>query len=230
MNLTSELYSYLAQFVNDRRLQLIEEKASLRTRYFSILLENVYQSKNISAVLRTAECMGVQDVHIVENNNAFEYNPYVTRGADKWLTVKRYNEETNNTLAAIRSIKESGYRLIATSPNVKGCSPEELDIDKGKFVVAFGTEWKGLSDIILNEADGFLKIPMVGYTESLNLSVSAGIVMYTLACRLRGSTSCAWQLPEEALSDIKLQWIKTMVKKPDLLVDNFFKLKSLSNN
>lgn len=230
MNVTSELYSYLAQFVNDRRLQLIEEKAAFRTRYFSILLEDVFQSKNISAVLRTAECMGIQDVHIIENKNVFEYNPYVTRGADKWLTVKRHNVDSNNTLAAIRFIKEKGYRLIATSPNVNGKSPEELDIEKGRFVVAFGTEWEGLSEMVLNEADEFLKIPMVGYTESLNLSVSAGIVMYTLANRIRTCASFNWQLDNKDLDDVKLQWIKTMVKKPNLLIENFHKLKSLSND
>ncbi|NJK97397.1 MAG: RNA methyltransferase [Bacteroidales bacterium] len=122
---------------------------------FSILLEDVYQSKNISAVVRTAECLGIQNVNIIENKNRFEYNPYVTRGADKWLTINRFNSQTENTLPAIRHLKKSGYRLIATSPNVNGKAPEELDIEKGKFIVAFGTEWEGLSDNMLNEADEF---------------------------------------------------------------------------
>src|SRR5512145_1535821 len=126
----SGLYSFLSQFLNERRIQMIEDKAKFRTRYFSILLEDVYQSKNISAVLRTAECVGIQDIHIIENRNRFEYNPYVTRGADKWLTLQRYNTEEENTLTAIKKLKSEGYRLIATSPNIKGSSPENFDIKK----------------------------------------------------------------------------------------------------
>lgn len=227
MNVTG-LYSYLAQFLNERRLQMIDQKIVHRTRYFSILLENVFQSKNISAVLRTAECMGIQNVHIVENNNRFEYNPYVTRGADKWLTIKRYNTEINNSLIAIRKLKSEGFRIVATSPNVNGSTPENFDIQKGKFVVAFGTEWEGLSDSILQEADEFIQIPMVGYTESLNLSVSAAIVLYTLCNRLRNS-QVNWQLDNSDFEEVRVQWIKSMIKKSDLLVDKYINLKSVDN-
>ncbi len=206
---------------------MLEEKVKFRTRYFSILLEDVYQSKNISAVLRTAECMGIQNIHIVENNNRFAYNPYVTRGADKWLTVNRYNAQTNNSYAAVKQLKSQGYRIVATSPNIDGVAPEDLDIEKGKFVVALGTEWEGLSDIILNEADEHLKIPMVGYTESLNLSVSAAIVIYTLCNRLRNSETL-WQLNQDDHNDVKLQWAKAMVPKSAILIDTFKKQNSFS--
>jgi tRNA (guanosine-2'-O-)-methyltransferase len=218
---TTGLYSYLSQFLNERRLQMIEDKIIYRTRYFSILLKDVFQSKNISAVLRTSECMGVQNVHIVENRNRFEYNPYDTRGADKWLTIHRYNSEENNSLEALRKLKKEGYRIIATSPNAHGATPENLDLEQGKFVVAFGTEWNGLSGILLEEADEHLKIPMVGYTESLNISVSAAIVIYTLCNRLRNSV-IPWQLDESDREEVKLQWIKAMVRKSHLLEQYYF--------
>lgn len=214
------LFNYLAQFVQERRRNLIEEVICSRTRYMSILLEDVYQSKNISAVLRTAECLGIQDVHIIENRNKFEYNPYVTRGADKWLTIKRYNKQTNNTETAIHQLKKDGYRLIVTSPNLSGSTPETLPIENGKFVLAFGTEWEGASDILIREADELLRIPMVGYTESLNLSVSAAIIMYSLSNRLRNAHQL-WQLSQEEKATLKLEWIKIMVKKPELLINNF---------
>jgi tRNA (guanosine-2'-O-)-methyltransferase len=221
MNVTN-IYSFLSQFLNQRRLELIEEKILYRSRYASILLEDVYQSKNISAVLRTAECVGIQDVHIVENRNRFEYNPYVTRGADKWLTLHRYNNEQENSLAAIKKIKNDGYRLIATSPNISGSSPENFDIKKGKFVIAFGNEWEGVSDIILNEADEHIRIPMYGYTESLNLSVSVAIIAYTLLNRIRNS-EVSWQLSQAHSDEIKLQWAKAMLKRPELLIEKFYK-------
>lgn len=223
---TPNLYDYLAQFLNERRLQMLEQKVQHRTRYISILLEDVYQSKNISAVLRTSECMGVQNVHIVENRNRFEYNPYVTRGADKWLTINRYNSEQENTLNTIKKLKSEGYRIVATSPNVKGNTPEDFDIAKGKFVVAFGTEWEGLSSTLLNEADEFIKIPMVGYTESLNLSVSAAIVIYTLCNRIRNS-EVSWQLNESDNNEIKVQWAKAMIRRADLLVENYYNKKNI---
>lgn len=172
--------------------------------------------------------MGVQDVHIIENNNRFEYNPYVTRGADKWLSVRRYNAQKNNSFEALKKLKNEGYRLIATSPNVNGATPENLDLTKGKFVVAFGTEWEGLSDTILNEADEYLKIPMVGFTESLNLSVSAAITIYTLCNRLRNSDE-KWQLSPNDYEFIKFQWIKAMVPRSDLLIESYKKQKSFDN-
>lgn len=221
MNVT-DLYSFLSQFLNQRRLSLIEEKISYRSRYATILLEDVYQSKNISAVLRTAECVGIQDIHIIENRNRYEYNPYVTRGADKWLTLQRYNTEEENTLTAIKKLKSEGYRLIATSPNIKGSSPENFDIKKGKFVIAFGNEWEGVSDTILNQADEHIKIPMYGYTESLNLSVSVAIIAYSLMNRIRNS-EVIWQLAQPDYDEIKLQWAKAMLKRPDLLIEKFFK-------
>ncbi|HEX3006857.1 MAG TPA: RNA methyltransferase [Bacteroidales bacterium] len=199
---------------------MIEEKVSSRTRYFSVLLEDVYQSKNISAVLRTAECMGLQNVHIVENKNTFEYNPYVTRGADKWLTLRRYNEQKENSTAAIKKLKSEGYRIVATSPNINGYSPDSFDISKGKFIVAFGTEWEGLSSTILNEADEHIRIPMVGCTESLNLSASAAIVIYTLCARLRNS-QINWQLNDEDTNEVKLQWLQAMVHKSELLTKEY---------
>ncbi len=208
---------------------MIEDKVKFRTRYFSLLLEDVYQSKNISAVLRTAECMGIQNIHIIENNNRFAYNPYVTRGADKWLTVNRYNTQSNNSYATVKHLKSQGYRIIATSPNVNGVSPENFDIEKGKFTIAFGTEWEGLSDIILNEADEHLKIPMVGYTESLNLSVSAAIIIYTLCNRLRNS-AVPWQLSQEDNEDVKLQWTRAMVPKSAILIDAYKKQNSFYND
>jgi len=225
---TSLLNNYLEQFLNERRVKLIEEKISFRTRYFSILLEDVYQSKNISAVLRTAECFGIQDIHIIENRNQFEYNPYVTRGADKWLTKKQYNAAQDNTQTAIDHIKKEGYRLIVTSPNVEGYTPDNFDITAGKFVVAFGTEWEGVSNTLLHHADAFIRIPMVGYTESLNLSVSAAIVMYTLTNRIR-STNIQWQLSPEETEEVKLAWIKAMIRKPELLINNFLSSNNSSD-
>lgn len=216
------LYNFLHQFLNDRRSRMIEEKVQYRTRYFTVLLEDIYQPKNISAVLRSAECLGVQDIHIIENKNRFEYNPYVTRGADKWLTVTRYNSEKNNSYNAVKQLKNKGYRIVATSPNIQGSSPDNFQIEKGKFAIALGTEWEGLSDIILNEADEHLKIPMVGYTESLNLSVSAAIIIYTLCHRLRNS-GLPWQLNPTDCEEVKLQWAKAMVPRSKILIENFGK-------
>lgn len=221
-----QLSEYLKQFVNDRRLALINEKIEFRTTYISILLEDVYQSRNISAVMRSAECLGVQNFYIIENQNRYELNPYVSRGAAQWLSLKRFNETKNNTKSAITYLKNKGYRIIVTSPNVNGYTPESFDVEKGKFALVLGTEGTGISTEMLEYADEFIRIPMVGFTESFNLSASASILLYTLLNKIKQS-NVSWKLNTEEYETIKTEWLKAAIPRSDKIVENY--LKSLNS-
>ncbi len=220
-----ELIKYLSGFVTPERLNLFDKVLENRTKYLTIVLEDIYQSQNASATLRTCDCFGVQDVHIIENRNQFNINAQVALGSSKWLTLHKYTEHENNTLEAIKRLKADGYRIVATSPHNNDTDLEDFDLAKGKSALLFGSELPGISDVVMNEADEFLKIPMVGFTESFNISVSVAIILHHLTHKLRSMKNLSWQLTENEKENIKLEWLRSTIKKNTLLEKEFFKNK-----
>lgn len=205
------LINYLSDFTLEKRLKLIQDVLSHRTRYLTVVLENIYQSQNASAVLRSCDCFGIHDVHVIENSNRFSVNPKVVMGSTKWLNIHKYNKHSNNTLHAISSLKEKGYRIVATSPHIHQTTLNDFDVEKGKFALFFGTELTGLSDEVVNNADEFLLIPTYGFTESLNISVSAAICIQTLANKFRYSGINYKLSPSEAQL-IMHEWLRLSIK------------------
>lgn len=219
-----EIIQFLSQFVMENRANLFDEILQERTKYITVALENIYQSQNASAVLRTSDCFGIQEVHIIENNNEYNINPDVTLGSSKWLDLHRYNKLENNTLDAINKLKSDGYRIVATTPHTNDINLDEFDIEKGKFALFFGTELNGLSDLMIKNADEYLKIPMYGFTESFNISVSAAIILHHLTEKLRKS-SIDWQLSDNEKDPIKLDWLKKTIKMSSELINEFLSKK-----
>ncbi len=211
-----DLQKYLEQYVTKRRSNLINKILRDRTRYITVVLEDIYQSQNASAVLRTCECFGIQDVHIIENRNKYEINPDVTLGANKWLNLNKFDKKKNNTKTAIDYLRQNGYRIISTTPGKKSTLLDDFNIAEGKTALFFGTELKGLSDEIINMSDECLKIPMFGFTESFNISVSVAIILNNLISKLRNS-DVEWALSEQEKQDIKIQWLKQSIKRSDVL-------------
>lgn len=222
--MNKELVQFLSQFVTESRASLFNNIIEERTRYITIGLEDIYQSQNASAVLRTSDCFGIQDIHIIENQNEYQINPDVTLGSSKWLSLNKYNQSENNTLAAINKLKKDGYRIVATTPHKDDVNLEDFDIEKGKFALFFGTELNGLSDLMINNADEYLKIPMYGFTESFNISVSAAIILHHLTSNLRKST-LDWQLSDNEKEQIKLDWLKQTIKMSSELIEEFLSKK-----
>jgi tRNA (guanosine-2'-O-)-methyltransferase len=194
---------------------------SQRTRHITVVLEDIYQPHNASAVLRTCDLTGVQDVHIIENKNVYDVNPDVAMGSSKWLNLVKYNSNENNTAEAFRQLKEKGYRIVATSPHKNDKSLEEISLDN-KMAFVFGTEMHGLSEEAIQLADEYVRIPMVGFTESYNISVSAALVLYTLTQKLR-SSNIFWQLNEYERIEILLEWTRRSINKPELIEAEFLK-------
>jgi len=220
----SRLIDHLQGVVTEDRFATFEENIQNRTKYMTVVLEDLYQPHNASAVLRSCDCFGVQDVHIIENKNEYTLNPFVTRGSSKWLSLKKYNEQENNTAQAINELKSQGYRIVATSPHAKGVNLEDFDVTQGKFALMFGSEMPGLTDLALDMADEYVKIPMFGFTESFNISVSAAISLHTLTHKIRNS-QIPYKLTGEEKNQIKLDWLKKSVKAYDLIVKDFFEKK-----
>ena len=222
-----ELLKYLSGFVTENRKKRFEEVIAHRTRHLTVVLEDIYQPHNAAAVLRSCDCFGIQDVHVIENQNKFEANPDVELGSAKWITLLKHNSKENNTADCIASLKKNGYRIVVTSPHKNDCTIEELDITH-KTALFFGTEMRGATPVAFEQADGFVKIPMVGFTESLNISVSAAVTLYTLTQRLK-SSSVNWKLKDEEIAEIMLQWLRNSIPKSDLLEKEFLqKAKKIS--
>ncbi|MBK9416199.1 MAG: RNA methyltransferase [Flavobacteriales bacterium] len=204
-----QLYDRLSAFVSDNKRALFDRLAPQRTRHITVVLEDIYQAHNASAVVRTADLLGIQDMHIIENRNKYTVNPDVTLGSSKWVDMHRYREATGNTMRCVRKLKEQGYRIVVTSPHAPEVTPATIALDR-PMAFCFGTELTGASEELMANADMQLRIPMYGFTESYNISVSAAIVLYTVMERLRNST-VPWQLPHEQLLDLKLAWARKVV-------------------
>ena len=215
-----DLISHMSEFVTGERLELFRRVLGERTRYITVLLEDIFQSQNGSAVLRTCDCTGIQDVHIVEERNEYEINPDVSLGSDRWLTLHYYNRGEDNLSDAVAALKKEGYRIVATSPHKEGTSPESFDLEKGKAALLFGTELNGLTEQALELADEFIQIPMVGFTESYNISVSAAVILYSLRKRLEGS-ELEWRIGEEERNPILLEWLRRSIKMGEQIEKKF---------
>ncbi len=214
-----DLLNYLLGFITDNRRKKFTEVLNRRTRHLTIVLEDIYQSQNASAVLRSCDLTGVQDVHIIENKNPYDINPDVVVGSTKWLNLTKYNENSFNTLDAFDVLRKKGYQIIATSPHEDGYTPENLPLEK-PIALVFGTEKTGLSPEALSHADGFIRIPMVGFTESYNISVSAALLLYTLTNRLRES-EVDWQLSEVEKDELLLQWCRNTIQRVEVIERDF---------
>ena len=225
----TELLEYLSAVVTPERLSLYDKIIENRTNYITVVLEDIFQPQNASAVLRTCDCFGIQNVHVIENRNQFQVDTEVSMGSSKWITLNRYHKKKNNTLEAIQSLKKKGYRIVATTPHSSDTELPEFDISKGKTALVFGSELPGISETIIQEADDFLKIPMFGFTESFNISVSTAIILYQLTQKLHNAKSIDWHLNEEEVIDLKLQWIRNTVKKSGLIEKRFWEEEGNSN-
>lgn len=215
-----KLIIYLKDFVTQERWETIQEVLNERTRNITVVLEDIYQPHNASAVLRSCDGFGVQDVHVIENDNSFRPNKSVTIGADQWMSIHHYNKEgTNNTAACYKHLREQGYRIMATSPHTEGSSIGKYNLDK-KTALVFGTELEGLSDYALEYADGYVQIPMYGFSESYNISVSAALCLYELTKKLR-SSDLNWQLTDSEKTDLELDWLENSIRAADQLKKKF---------
>ena len=216
-----ERITYFSRLITEERLARINEVLDRRTRYVSVVLEDIFQPHNASAVLRSCDGFGVQDVHIIENRNHFKTNSSIELGTAQWLSIHRHRDrQANNTIETIKALKADGYRVIATSPHHDDVNLEALDVAKGPMAIMFGTELTGLSEDALVHADEFMKIPMYGFVESFNISVSCAITLHHITHALRAS-GIDIALGEEERLELLYRWVRNSIKHPELHEGNF---------
>lgn len=215
-----ERIACLAEFMLPERYETLRRTASMRTGYMTVLAENMFHGQNAAALIRHCEAFGVQRMHTVEDRCPFEPSAAVVRGTDRWVDVVRH-ASTAEALAALRG---AGYRIVATTPHRGDRTPETFDVGAGPFALVFGTEHAGISDEVVVSADEFLRIPMCGMVESLNVSASAAILIYQLSERIR-RTVAGWRLPAEEHTEVLYRWMRTSVNDADEILARRFAAK-----
>ena len=215
---TAEYLTYLEGFLTENRKAKFLEILQLRTNHFTVAIEDVFQMHNTSAVMRSCDVFGIQGLHVVEQKFGKSIDAEIAMGAQKWVDIKQY--QTNQS--CINALKEKGYQIVATSPHIDSCLLDDFDVSK-KSALFFGTERDGLSEDVLAQADCFLKIPMVGYTESLNISVAAAIILQNLTHRLRNSNT-DWKLTDEEVLIKRIDWARKSIKDIERIEQRFLEV------
>jgi len=214
------LTEYLARYITDNRKETIEQVLFDRTRFLTVVLEDIYQSHNASAVVRTCECMGLQDLHIIESRSKYGVNKKVLKGSNKWISMHRYKEKgANNISQCYESLRRNGYRILAMDPAPDGDSLFDIPIN-GKIALVMGNELEGLSAYAIEHADEKVRVPMYGFTESMNVSVTAAISMNILLTRMR-SLDFTWRLSEDEKASLRLEWYRKCVRRSEIVEKEF---------
>lgn len=201
-----DLLTYLEGYLTEERKQLFLEVLQKRTKHITVAVEDVYQLHNTSAIIRSCDVFGIQDLHVIEDRFGKRLDKNIAMGAEQWVDVYRYQ----TTADCISKLKDDGYQIIATTPHNDSMFLHDF-FPENKSAIFFGTEKEGLSEEVMQQADGFLKIPMVGFSESLNVSVSAAIIIQQLAQKVRAS-DLDWQLSDIEVLEKRLDWTKKSIK------------------
>ncbi|KQB42124.1 tRNA/rRNA methyltransferase SpoU [Flavobacterium daejeonense] len=211
--------AYLETILTDNRKERFLEVLENRTKHFTVAVEDVYQLHNTSAVMRSCEVFGIQELNVIEQRFGKRIDKQIAMGAQKWVDIIRHDSVSG----CIHSLKEQGYQIIATTPHEQDCTLEKFDITKPSALF-FGTEKEGLSEEVMQNADGFLKIPMVGFTESLNISVSAAIIIQDLTNRLRRS-DLDWKLTPDEILQKRLDWARNSIRNIKGIEERYYQDK-----
>ncbi len=207
---------FLENILTDNRKEKFLKVLQNRTKHFTVAIEDVFQMHNTSAVMRSCEVFGIQELNVIEEKFGKKIDKEIAMGAQKWVDITTFDSVSG----CLSSLKKQGYQIIATTPHENDCLLEDFDISKPSALF-FGTERDGLSEEIMRQADGYLKIPMVGFTESLNISVSAAIILQNLSNRLRQS-DISWHLTEEEILEKRLAWAKNSIKDIKRIEERYY--------
>ncbi len=211
--LVDKKIEYLAEFMLPERFATLRKVVEERTRWMAVCMENTFHPQNASALVRHCDAFGVQDLHTVETLCRFKPNVDIVRGCDQWVTFHRHR----STAKAVEDLRGRGYRIVATTPHSGDCRPEDFDVSAGKFALVFGTEHAGISDEMIAAADEFIRIPMCGFVESLNVSAAAAILIYMLSEKVRTS-GVDWRLPPDEQAEELLLWMRRSVREADKIL------------
>lgn len=218
----NRLLAYLLTYLTPQRKARFNEVLRYRTRHLTVVAEDTFREHNASALIRTCDCFGIQDMHVIEEYHTFRIARGMAKGAQKWVGVHFYNEHEDNVQYCIDTLQKKDYRIVAASPYQNDKTLEDFDIQK-PAAIFFGKEKAGLSKQVLDQADDFIRIPMVGFSGSFNISVSAAIILHTLTGQLHRRTDINWQLSDPEVTELKLDWCLKTIHNGSNIAARFLK-------
>ncbi len=204
-----EKVQFLEQFITEERKDKINRVLSHRIKQFSIILENIYDPHNISAVLRSADGLGFHKIFVVEKEKYLKFSSAVSTGAEKWLDTKIFH----NIVEVAGKLKKEGYKIAAGVLDEKTVDFFSVNWIEGKWAFLLGNEHEGLTQEAVSIADVHFKIPIYGFIQSYNISVTAAMIMFHLRFLLN-EKNINGDLTEEEKLIYKYQWLKR-----DLVID-----------
>lgn len=220
-----ELWEEVAVFLTDERKELFERLLNQRTRHITIAVEDIFHEHNSGALIRSAECFGIQDVHVMEDENNFKVQRGMAMGAQNWVTIKNHKGD-KGILGCVNELKEKGYTVVAATPHDTDIELHDYQPTE-KTAFFFGSEQAGVSPIVLKNADKCMRIPIYGATESFNVSVSSALILQEMRRKMAAMDKDVWQLSEKEKNALRLEWGLRTIRKPSILVRDFFKRKGL---
>lgn len=213
----AEVLAEMYELITPNKREMFDRIAADRTRHLTVVLENVYQEHNASAILRSCDCFGIQDLYVIEKQFRYEVKRDIALGAGRWVDMYHYNEGQEPDIACINDLKEKGYKIVATTPHTNDKTIHELDLCQ-PIAIVFGTERRGISETMVSLADEFVRIPMYGFTESFNVSVAAALTMNVLRERLEQS-ELNWKIGPSDQIQLKLDWCRKILRGGQALED-----------
>ncbi len=213
--MNSKVLEEFYKIITPNKQEMFDRIAADRTRHLTVVMENIYQEHNASAVLRSCDCFGLQELHVIEKDNEYKIQRDIALGAGRWVDMYTYDNGTEVTKECIQTLKSQGYKIVATTPHTDSQTIYNLDLTQ-PIALVFGTERRGISDEVKSLSDEFVKIPMYGFTESFNISVSVAIVLNTLRQRLEQS-DLSWKLSPEEQDLLKIKWCTKILNGGDML-------------
>jgi tRNA (guanosine-2'-O-)-methyltransferase len=217
--MNSKVLAAFYEIITPNKREMFDRIAAERTKHLTVVMENIYQEHNASAVLRSCDCFGIQELHVIEKDNTYKIQRDIALGAGRWVDMSTYDSGENVTKECLTSLKEKGYKIVATTPHTDAHTINDLDLSQ-PIALVFGTERRGISDEVKELADAFVKIPMYGFTESFNISVSVAITLNTLRQRLE-ETDLQWKLSSEEQIALKINWCAKILNGGELLAKKF---------
>lgn len=217
--INKKLYAKLYEIITPNKQEMFERIAPQRTDHITVVLENVYQEHNASAVVRTCDCLGIQNLHVIEQRNEYKVQRDIALGAGRWVNIHNYTDNVDTTKNCLQTLKKKGFKIVATTPHDNSQSIYDINLSQPMAFI-FGTERKGISEQALAEADERVFIPMHGFTESFNISVSVAIILSAIRKRLEDS-DLPWRLSEDAQTAIKIEWAKRILNGGDYICERF---------
>lgn len=218
MDLTIDqgLLEYLGQYITEHKKSVMERVLFRRTRYLTVVLEDIFKPHNASAVIRTCDCFGLQDIHVIEKTTEYKVNPYVTRGASQWVDLHKYHPNEGAAVdVCFESLRSKGYKIYGTSPDANSISIHDIQPTE-KLALVFGNEHEGISAEVKSKVDGLIHIPMLGFTDSFNISVSASIFLYDLVKKAERLAIPDFYLNEEERNHLRMKWYREIVSHAEV--------------